>query len=96
MLKNQENVHLNYQNTSYWKQRYWTINDYFKPNSGPVFLFICGEYVCPGVPQARQWIVKLAERTLGLILVVEHRFYGKSLPFGNDSLKMQNLKLLTS
>ncbi len=88
--------HSNYQNTSYWQQRYFVISDYFVPNAGPVFLFICGEYVCPGVPKARQWVVTLAQRTMGLILVVEHRFYGKSLPFGNDSFKLNNMKLLTS
>jgi pimeloyl-ACP methyl ester carboxylesterase len=33
---------------------------------------------------------------MGLILVLEHRFYGKSLPFANDSFKLENMKLLTS
>lgn len=33
---------------------------------------------------------------MGLIFVVEHRFYGSSLPFGNDSFKLENMKLLTS
>jgi esterase/lipase superfamily enzyme len=33
---------------------------------------------------------------MGLVLVVEHRFYGKSLPFGNESFKLENMKLLTS
>ena len=33
---------------------------------------------------------------MGLILVVQHRYYGQSLPFGNDSLSLDNLKFLTS
>lgn len=59
-------------------------------------MFICGEYVCPGIPEARKWAVVLAERTQGLVLVLEHRYYGKSLPFGNSSLSLNNLKLLNT
>jgi hypothetical protein len=62
--------HASYQNATYFKQRYWVVNDYFKPNAGPVYLFICGEYTCPGVPAARQWVITLAQRTMGLVLVV--------------------------
>lgn len=30
-----------------------------------------------------------------LIVVPEHRYYGVSMPFGNDSLKLENLQYLT-
>jgi hypothetical protein len=60
----------------YWKQRYWAIEDYFNPKIGPVFLFICGESTCKGVPATRQWVVSLAQQLQGLVLVLEHRFYG--------------------
>ena len=60
----------NYQNTSFYKQRYWVMNDYFNQATGPVYLFICGGYICLGIPAARQWIVTLAQRILGLIFVV--------------------------
>ena len=46
------------------------MNDYFNQATKPVYLFIYGEYICPGIPEARQWIVTLAQRTLGLIFVV--------------------------
>jgi hypothetical protein len=59
-----------------WKQRYWVIDSFFNPNNGPVFIFICGEYVCQGVPSARQWVVTMAQKLQGLILVLEHRYYG--------------------
>jgi len=29
-----------------------------------------------------------------LVVTLEHRFYGESMPFGEDSLKLENLKLL--
>lgn len=31
----------------------------------------------------------------GLILVLEHRYYGNSMPFGAKSLEYENLRLLT-
>jgi hypothetical protein len=62
--------HFDYRATTFWKQRYWVIDNYFNPKIGPVYLFICGEYVCQGVPEQRQWVVTLAQKTQGLILVL--------------------------
>ena len=62
--------HFDYQSTQTYQQRYWYIDNYYNPKVGPIFLFICGEYVCPGVPEARQWVVTMAQRLQGLILVV--------------------------
>lgn len=88
--------HANYQSSSTWDQRYWVIDNFFNPNVGPVFLFICGEYVCQGVPDSRQWVVTLAQKLQGLILVLEHRYYGQSMPFKNDSLNLDKMVYLTS
>lgn len=33
---------------------------------------------------------------MGLIIILEHRFYGESLPFGKDTFKLENMKFLTS
>lgn len=88
--------HYNYQATQTWQQRYFAITDFFNNNVGPVFIYVCGEYVCPGVPESRQWVVTLATQFQGLILVPEHRYYGKSMPFGDDSHKIQNLVHLSS
>lgn len=38
----------------------------------------------------------LAQKTLGLVIVLEHRFYGESLPFGKESFRINNMKSLTS
>lgn len=88
--------HFNYKTSSTWKQRYFVISDYFNPNVGPVLLYICGEYTCPGIPDSRHWPIVMAQRWQGLILVLEHRFYGASMPFGNDSLKLDNMRYLNS
>jgi dipeptidase len=62
--------HYDYQKEQYFKQRYWVINDYFNPKNGPVFLYICGEWECTGVPEERLWVVVLAQKLQGLILVL--------------------------
>ena len=38
----------------------------------------------------------MAQRLQGLILTLEHRFYGESMPFGKDSLTVDNMRLLNS
>lgn len=88
--------HYDYSKSRTFRQRYFVIEDYFNPKVGPVFLFICGEYTCSGVPEARQWVVTMAQRLQGLILVLEHRFYGQSLPFNHESYTVENMRLLNS
>lgn len=87
--------HYDYTATTTWKQRYWVVDRFFNKTVGPVYLFICGEYTCPGIPAARKWIILLAQQTQGLILVLEHRYYGESMPYGNASLQFEKMKLLT-
>ena len=47
-----------------------------------------------GVPSERKFSIELAKRYQSLILVLEHRYYGSSLPLGVESLQLQNLKYL--
>jgi len=84
--------HFNAQDTRVYSQRYWVVSDYYK-QGGPVFLYICGEYTCPGVNQERLYPVQLAQQHNALFLVLEHRFYGLSQPFGD--LKTSSLAFLT-
>ena len=37
----------------------------------------------------------LAAELKAVVLLGEHRYYGKSLPFGNESLSNKNVKYLT-
>jgi len=78
-----------------FSQRYWVVPDYYDPKSGPVFMYICGEYTCPGVMPERQFPIMVAAQQKALIVVLEHRYYGLSQPLGNDSLKTSNLVYLT-
>ena len=88
--------HFNLLENQTWSQRYWIVSDYYKPEiNGPVFFYICGEYTCPGLPNYRLFPLELAEEFGALIVVLEHRFYGLSQPFGNGDLTVDRLTYLT-
>jgi lysosomal Pro-X carboxypeptidase len=38
----------------------------------------------------------MANRLQGLVLVLEHRFYGQSMPFGSESLNLDKMVYLNS
>ena len=80
--------HFDYRQEQFFNQRYWVAQDYFSPKVGPVFLYICGEWVCSGIPELRSWVGVLAQQLKGIVLVLEHRFYGDSLPFGKESFSI--------
>ena len=79
--------HYNYQSSATWQQRYFVYNTYFDPSVGPVILYICGEAECRGISD-QSYTARIAQETKGLVLSLEHRYYGKSLPFGSDSLSL--------
>ena len=84
--------HFNPRDNSTYQQRYWYNKEHFDKRSGPVFLYICGEYTC-SVPETRMFASELAAAHKALFVVLEHRYYGASKPFEDWSL--ENLRLLT-
>lgn len=85
--------HYNYQDTRTYKQRYWINDKYFDKKNGPVFLYICGEYTC-GIREDRLFPFMVGASHNGLLLALEHRYYGYSQPF--DSWDTENLRYLTT
>jgi pimeloyl-ACP methyl ester carboxylesterase len=78
-----------------FKLRYWYNNDHFdaKDLKAPMFLYICGEYTCqPPEGFGRAFPHQLAKEHKGLMLVLEHRYYGKSQPF--EDWSVPNLRYL--
>jgi pimeloyl-ACP methyl ester carboxylesterase len=85
--------HFNFSDTRTFGQRYWVIDQYYKPENGTVLLILCGEYTCPGIIPTRLFPLLLAKRFNSMILILEHRYYGASQPFGDWSTS--NFKYLT-
>lgn len=72
-------------------QRYWVSDRYYKPG-GPVIVLDSGEDSgTDRLPYMQQGIVDiLTNATHGLGIILEHRYYGKSVPvlnFTTDSLR---------
>lgn len=76
-----------------YKQRYWYNTQYWD-GSGPVFLLIDGEGSGSSDDVLYGHHVDMAKVFKALLLSVEHRFYGKSIPNGDVSL--ENLQFLSS
>lgn len=76
-----------------FKQRYYVDESLSKDNDAPVFFYICGESVCR--PSALMGAIREHAKRFGAKLVaLEHRFYGKSLPF--NSLSTDSLAFLST
>ncbi|XP_006425539.2 probable serine protease EDA2 isoform X1 [Citrus clementina] len=76
----------------WFEQRYYELLDHFRSPDGPIFLRICGEYTCDGIPN--DYLAVLAKKFGAAVVSLEHRYYGKSSPF--ESLSTENLKYLSS
>lgn len=82
--------HFDDANTATYKQKFYVDDRYHTPG-GPIFLEIGGEGPVGGAPGG--YISTLGQERNALLIQLEHRFYGESLPNGN--VDTDNLKLLT-
>ncbi|KAL3583479.1 hypothetical protein D5086_014540 [Populus alba] len=73
-------------------QRYYEFLDYFRIPDGPIFLEICGESSCNGI--VNDYISVLAKKFGAAVVSLEHRYYGRSMPF--KSTTTENLRFLSS
>ena len=85
--------HFNAENEATYKQRYWYNDKFFDKSTGPVFLYICGEWTCTP-PDTQMFPMMVGAEHDALLVSLEHRYYGDSQPFADWSL--DNLKYLTS
>lgn len=75
------------------------MNHWFNPAKSPlIILYICGESECKNRIYNSSFASAIAENFNGIIFSLEHRFYGKSQPFGYsaDTYSLNNLKYLTA
>ncbi|CAI2366003.1 unnamed protein product [Moneuplotes crassus] len=84
--------HFNPQNKETFAQRYFDIDKYWDPETGPLFLYICGEGICQQ-PADNSFVVNLAKKFNGRVVALEHRYYGYSQP--KPDWSTENLQFLT-
>ena len=70
-------------------------DDAFDPSNGPVFFYAGNEGDIEGFWNNTGLLFDIAPLFNALVVFPEHRFYGKSLPFGDDSFERENIQYLT-
>jgi thymus-specific serine protease len=90
---NQEIDHFDRDNYATFKQRYW-INSQYWDGSGPVFVSINGEGAASAYTVQSGHMVEIASRTGALVLSLEHRYYGASVP--TPTMSTEDLKYLSA
>lgn len=86
--------HFDPRNSAKWQQRYFTNDTFYRPG-GPVFLMLGGEGPASPIDVGGHFILnEYAQRFNALVLSIEHRFYGKSVP--TRDLSNANLRFLNS
>ncbi|KAG7281465.1 hypothetical protein CRUP_012408 [Coryphaenoides rupestris] len=78
-----------------FNQRYLIAEKYWNRNRGPIFFYTGNEGDIWDFALNSGFITELAEQQGALVLFAEHRYYGKSLPFGPDSFLIPQVGLLT-
>ncbi|XP_023020950.2 lysosomal Pro-X carboxypeptidase [Leptinotarsa decemlineata] len=86
--------HFTIQNKTF-KLRY-LINGDYHVKGGPVFLYTGNEGNIFMFAQNTGFMFDIAPVFNALVVFIEHRYYGESLPFGNQSNTPENLRFLTS
>ena len=76
--------HFNSTDARTFQSRYWVNDNHFNQEEGPVFLWICGEWVCapPAVEHSSPF--QLGAKLGARLVALEHRYYGESQPFTDE------------
>ncbi|KAI1722640.1 serine carboxypeptidase s28 domain-containing protein [Ditylenchus destructor] len=88
--------HFSFTDTRTFKLRYLINTTYFVTN-GPIFFYTGNEGGIEGFAENTGFMWDIAPEYKAAVVFAEHRFYGKTKPFGNDSYaNVKNLGYLSS
>lgn len=84
------------QSSKIFYQKY-LINNHYWQKGGPIFVYTGNEGNIEWFAENTGFMLDIAPKFKALLVFIEHRFYGKSMPFGNKSYNTANtLGYLTS
>jgi dipeptidyl-peptidase-2 len=86
--------HFNAERTQSFQQRYWVEDKHYRPG-GPMFFYAGNEGPLEAWWASAGLLFDWAPHFNALVVFAEHRYYGRSLPFGNASFAAGNRGFLS-
>ncbi|KAK8762810.1 hypothetical protein V5799_025931 [Amblyomma americanum] len=78
--------HFGFHNNDTFEMRYAVADQFWDRSKGPIFFYTGNEFFMENFIENTGLMWEWAPEMKALIIFAEHRFYGKSMPFGQESL----------
>ncbi|XP_037232844.1 lysosomal Pro-X carboxypeptidase isoform X1 [Falco biarmicus] len=89
--------HFGFDENLTFQQRYLVADQHWKKNNGPILFYTGNEGDITWFCNNTGFMWDVAEELKAMLVFAEHRYYGESLPFGNESFSdSKHLNYLTS